>query len=169
MSPTARDWDKEMAEIDKVDRAQLGRCPRGRRPRRQRRRARAAAAIAAPAGGSAGRALDLGPGAAGRLAVGMTQWPYAHACGFKLFRLSRRGRPGGHAGRAVGRGLELAAPDGTGAYAVPARRSSGIFSSRVRSFPGSVMPRRRPLDVSLSTCVQKRVPAPRLGVTPDAS
>ena len=84
MSPADRDWDKELADIDKV----IARSP-----------APSAGAPALPAG-QAPASRAVGPAPAGRkatlwtwtqvilgglLAVGMTQWPYAHGCGIKLF------------------------------------------------------------------------------------
>jgi hypothetical protein len=84
MSPAERDWDKELADIDKV----IARSP-----------APAGGAAAIPAAtGSGSRAVAAVPGGkratlwtwtqvvlGGLLAVGMTQWPYAHGCGIKLF------------------------------------------------------------------------------------
>jgi hypothetical protein len=79
-----RDWDKEMAEIDKV----IARAP-----------ATGPAAVPATTAG-ARTTPSLAPPArtrkltvatwlqvllGGALAVGMTQWPYAHACGLQLF------------------------------------------------------------------------------------
>ena len=84
MSPADRDWDKELADIDKV----IARSP-----------APSGAPAALPAAaGSGSRAVAAVPGGkratlwtwtqvilGGLLAVGMTQWPYAHGCGIKLF------------------------------------------------------------------------------------
>ena len=84
MSPAERDWDKELADIDKV----IARSP-----------ASPAGPPALPAGqpkGSRGAVTPSGGKRAalwtwtqvllgGLLAVGMTQWPYAHGCGLKLF------------------------------------------------------------------------------------
>ena len=84
MSPADRDWDKELADIDKV----IARSP-----------APSAGPPALPAGQApASRAVAPVPGGkratlwtwtqvilGGLLAVGMTQWPYAHGCGIKLF------------------------------------------------------------------------------------
>ena len=85
-----RDWDKEMAEIDKI----IAGTPPARLPSGGGAAPAPSAAASAPAarsgGGSAvGRKeslatwLRVGLGAA--LAVGMTQWPYFHACGTSLF------------------------------------------------------------------------------------
>ena len=76
MSDRARDWDKELAEIDR----QMARQPAG---------AGAKPATAASTGGVvSGRALFttwlrvvLGL----TLALAMTQWPYLHRCGLNLF------------------------------------------------------------------------------------
>lgn len=86
MSEQPRDWDKELAAIDKV----IAKQPVGR---------------AAPAPATAGRSLPAagpmpgGGGGGGKLAtfttwlrvllglalaLGITQWPYANACGFNL-------------------------------------------------------------------------------------
>ena len=84
MSDQPRDWDKELADIDKV----IARTPAGP----------ASPAPPATAGGPAPPARG-GGGAAGRLgtfttwlrvllgltlAVGITQWPYPTACGLNL-------------------------------------------------------------------------------------
>jgi len=76
-----RDWDKELAEVDKL----LAKLPnadptlgRGAPPTRS-----AQPAMTAPAGGGA-----LGgwvrAGLAVALAIGMTLWPYPHDCGLQL-------------------------------------------------------------------------------------
>lgn len=84
-----RDWDKEMAEIDKImakaPAAQLApgkavaAAPSGGAP------PRSAAPASAPVtrGGAFSTWLRVGLGVA--LAAGMTQWPYFHACGPSLF------------------------------------------------------------------------------------
>ena len=80
-----RDWDKELAQIDKL----------------MANPSAAPAQLPAPAGKSAPpRAAGPGPGPISRrdvwstwvrvalgaaLAVGMTQWPYFHACGWELY------------------------------------------------------------------------------------
>lgn len=82
MTPPERDWDKEMAEIDKV----IARTPAGPP---QVPAAPGKAAVPALAAGPVGRKAVLATwlrvllGAV--LAVGMTQWPYSHGCGIKLF------------------------------------------------------------------------------------
>lgn len=83
MSPLERDWDKELADIDKV----IARTP-----------ATGPAPVPAPVGKGGSPALAAPPRTrkaalgtwlqvllGGVLAVAMTQWPYAHACGVKLF------------------------------------------------------------------------------------
>lgn len=80
-----RDWDRELAEIDKLIAA-------GPAPQPAARPAAAGAAPAArpqsapPARASRRAALRiwLRVGLAAVLGVGMTQWPYAHACGLPL-------------------------------------------------------------------------------------
>lgn len=88
MSPANRDWDKELAEIDKVIARSPG--PAG---------APASASSSAPAvQGQGTKAIAAPPGGkraalwtwtqvflGGLLAVGMTQWPYSNGCGIKLF------------------------------------------------------------------------------------
>jgi hypothetical protein len=85
-----RDWDKELAEVDRL---------LNQLPTHQADQAAAAAAAAAkrPAAAPAGAAA-LQP-ASGRqwlgtwarvalgllIGIGMTQWPYTHGCGVKLF------------------------------------------------------------------------------------
>ena len=84
-----RDWDKELAEIDKLM----------AQPQAAQLPAKAGAAPAAPRP-SAGAAPAAGPPPVSRKAVfatwlkvglaavagaAMTQWPYAHACGIGLF------------------------------------------------------------------------------------
>jgi len=83
-----RDWDKELAEIDKVMAKQPAPAPVPAKAGAAQPPARAAAPAAAPvaraAGGSAlGTWLKVGLGAV--LAGAMTQWPYANACGIGLF------------------------------------------------------------------------------------
>jgi hypothetical protein len=83
MSPAERDWDKELADIDKV----IARSP-----------SPSAGPPPVPAGPGQGTRAGAAPGGrraafvtwmqvllGGLLAAGMTQWPYAHACGLKLF------------------------------------------------------------------------------------
>lgn len=81
MSPQERDWDKELADIDKV----IARTPAGPAPV-PAAQGKGAPALAAPAGGR--RAvlttwLRVLLGAV--LGIAMTQWPYSHGCGIKLF------------------------------------------------------------------------------------
>ena len=85
MSPAERDWDKELAEIDKV----MARSPApaaglpASAPAAQGQESRA---LAAPAGGRKAVMWTWTQVLLGALlAVGMTQWPYSHACGIKLF------------------------------------------------------------------------------------
>jgi len=83
MSDQPRDWDKELADIDKA----IARLPsQGQAPA-----PRGGAPVGAPRAGelpAAGRMatfttwLRVGLGLA--LAVGITQWPYPSACGFNL-------------------------------------------------------------------------------------
>ena len=81
MSPSERDWDKELADIDKVI-ARSPASPGAASPPVPQ----GARALPVPAGGKraalwAWTQVLLG----GLLAVGMTQWPYSHGCGIKLF------------------------------------------------------------------------------------
>jgi hypothetical protein len=91
-----RDWDKELAEIDKL--IESGPAVPAQVPAKQKGGAPAARPSAQSSGGSA-------PQAGGRLAnfrysttmtwvrlvlaalvgVGMTQWPYTHGCGMELY------------------------------------------------------------------------------------
>jgi hypothetical protein len=84
-----RDWDKELAEVDRL----LNQLPSHREEQ-----AAAAARRAASAPGAGGAAPAPGPvssrawlgtwarvGLGLLLGVAMTQWPYTHGCGFKLF------------------------------------------------------------------------------------
>jgi hypothetical protein len=83
-----RDWDKELAEVDRL---------LNQLPTHQADHAAAAAAAAkrpaAPAGAGARQAASgrqwLGTWARVALGlligIGMTQWPYTHGCGLKLF------------------------------------------------------------------------------------
>ena len=87
MTGPNRDWDKEMAEIDKIIAKQPGVAPGKPVP--------AGAGSAVPAT----RAALPPPARGGRaaltawirvilgvaVAVGVTQWPYAHACGMLLY------------------------------------------------------------------------------------
>ena len=84
-----RDWDKELADVDRL---------LNQLPTHQAEQAAAAAAAAkrpaAPPGGAAAPRAASGRqwlGTWARVAlglligIGMTQWPYTHGCGFKLF------------------------------------------------------------------------------------
>lgn len=83
-----RDWDKEMAEIDKImakappaqltERSSAGSAPAAAAPAR-------GVGVAGPTGRRAVLATWLRVGLGVALAVGMTQWPYFHACGTALF------------------------------------------------------------------------------------
>jgi len=81
-----RDWDKELAEIDKVMAKQPAPVPAkaGATPPAARGGQAPAAAPAPRAGGTViGTWFKVGMGAL--LAGAMTQWPYANACGIGLF------------------------------------------------------------------------------------
>ena len=85
MSEQPRDWDKELAAIDKV----IAKQPVGSAaPAPATARRSTPAATPAPGGGGGGKLatfttwLRVLLGLA--LAVGITQWPYANACGFNL-------------------------------------------------------------------------------------
>ncbi len=87
-----RDWDKEMAEIDKIiaktPPAQLGSGPGGPAPAVAKGAGPAAAparAAVAPTGRAAVISTWVRVGLGVALGVGMTQWPYFHACGTALF------------------------------------------------------------------------------------
>lgn len=79
-----RDWDKELAAIDKV----IDRQPAGSQApvaaRGSAVPAGRAAAAPVPGGRFAPLATWLRVGLGLLLAVGITQWPYANACGFNL-------------------------------------------------------------------------------------
>ncbi len=82
-----RDWDKEMAEIDKVlaktppaqltERSSAG-TPQTSNPGR-------GGSVTAPAGRRQALSTWFRVGLGVALAAGMTQWPYFHACGPSLF------------------------------------------------------------------------------------
>ncbi len=83
-----RDWDKEMAEIDKV----LAKSPPARLTERPSASGPPAApapsrggSVASPTGRTAVLATWFRVGLGVALAAGMTQWPYFHACGTALF------------------------------------------------------------------------------------
>ena len=81
-----RDWDRELAEVDRL---------LNQLPTHQAEQAAAAAAAkrtpAAPANQPAGTSSRQWIGTWARvtlgllIGIGMTQWPYTHGCGFKLF------------------------------------------------------------------------------------
>lgn len=84
-TPPPRDWDKELAEIDKL----IGKAPApkpGVTPARAPAGSPDPAARTAPPrrmGGAGGTWLRVGLGAV--LGGAMTQWPYAHGCGLGLY------------------------------------------------------------------------------------
>ena len=80
--PQERDWDKEMREVDKL----LSKLPnKPDEPQRQAGGAKAAAAPATPApAGSTWLGAWMRVGLGVVFGVAMTQWPYAHACGWPL-------------------------------------------------------------------------------------
>jgi hypothetical protein len=80
MSPD-RDWDKELADIDKV----IARTPAGPGPVPATQGKAAPALAAAPVGRKAALATWLRVLLGALLAVGMTQWPYSHGCGISLY------------------------------------------------------------------------------------
>ena len=78
-----RDWDKELAEVDKLlaklpnADPTLGRAaPTGRAPQ--------AAAVVGSYGSVGGVVSWVRAGLAGALAIGMALWPYPHDCGMRL-------------------------------------------------------------------------------------
>lgn len=79
-----RDWDKEMAEIDRLIAKQPAQVPApvGAGKGAPAQRGAPAAPPAARGGSTLGVWLRVLLAAA--LAAGMTQWPYAHACGLPL-------------------------------------------------------------------------------------
>jgi len=80
MSPE-RDWDKELADIDKV----IARTPAGPAPVPAAQGKASPALQSAPVGRKAALATWLRVLLGALLAVGMTQWPYSHGCGISLF------------------------------------------------------------------------------------
>lgn len=81
MSDPSRDWDKELAAIDKV----IARQPAGGGAPAPAGRAALPAATGGVRGGRfAGLTTWLRVGLGLLLAVGITQWPYANACGLNL-------------------------------------------------------------------------------------
>jgi hypothetical protein len=84
MSPADRDWDKELADIDKV--IARSPAPSGAPAALPAAPGQGSRSVAAPPGGKRATLwtwtqVILG----GLLAGGMTQWPYNHGCGIKLF------------------------------------------------------------------------------------
>lgn len=77
-----RDWDKELADIDRLIAKQPASPPAKTGPAAPAARAQAPAL--APARGPSGLAVWIRVGLGAVLAVGMTQWPYAHSCGLAL-------------------------------------------------------------------------------------
>ncbi len=83
----ARDWDKELAEVDRL----LNKLPSHQAEQAAAAAAaakRTAAAAAPPPGRASSRAwvgtwARVGLGLL--IGIGMTQWPYTHGCGVKLF------------------------------------------------------------------------------------
>ena len=84
MSPADRDWDKELADIDKV--IARAPAPSGAPVPVPVSQGKGTPALSAPA---RTRKAALGTWfqvlLGGVLAIGMTQWPYSHGCGIKLF------------------------------------------------------------------------------------
>lgn len=91
--PKERDWDKELAEVDRLIAKNLPQAD----PSLGHRVPVPHAAPGAPAHGAAGHMLPAGRASAGQwlgtwvrvglgllIGIGMTQWPYAHSCGPKL-------------------------------------------------------------------------------------
>ena len=79
MSPSEREWDKELADIDKV----IARAPASPGPGALP--VGKAAALPAPARTrKVALTTWLQVLLGGLLAIGMTQWPYAHGCGIRL-------------------------------------------------------------------------------------
>jgi hypothetical protein len=83
-----RDWDRELAEVDRL----LNQLPTHREEQAAGAAAKRGAVSAAPAGPRAGQASSgqwLGTwarvGLGVLLGIAMTQWPYTHGCGVRLF------------------------------------------------------------------------------------
>lgn len=75
----SRDWDRELAEVDKL----LAKLPNAD-PTLGRGAPNRAAAAGTPAPAGTGFGTWVRVGLAVALAIGMTLWPYAHACGLQL-------------------------------------------------------------------------------------
>lgn len=73
-----RDWDRELAEVDKL----LAKLPNADPTLGRTVPVRAAAPATTGSGGTFGTWVRVG--LAVTLAIGMTVWPYAHACGLQL-------------------------------------------------------------------------------------
>jgi hypothetical protein len=80
-----RDWDKELAEVDKL----LAKLPNAD-PTLGRAvpAARAPQAVGVGLSGGGGLGTWLRAGLAGALAIGMALWPYPHDCGMRLIYYS---------------------------------------------------------------------------------
>ncbi|HEY7686505.1 MAG TPA: hypothetical protein VH833_10410 [Gemmatimonadales bacterium] len=78
-----RDWDRELAEVDRL----LNQLPTHQAEQAAAAAKRAAAPPSAPASSQptsrAGTWARVGLGLL--IGIGMTQWPYTHGCGLKLF------------------------------------------------------------------------------------
>jgi len=74
----SRDWDRELAEVDKL----LAKLPNA--DPTLGRGAPARVPQVPPTGGGSGFGTWVRVGLAVALGVGMTLWPYAHACGLQL-------------------------------------------------------------------------------------
>lgn len=88
MTGPNRDWDKEMAEIDKIIAKQPATAPGKPVPPASGGSAAPAGRAALPAPARSGRTVltawvRVALGLA--VAVGVTQWPYAHVCGMLLY------------------------------------------------------------------------------------
>ncbi|MGE0352630.1 MAG: hypothetical protein AB7I33_01135 [Gemmatimonadales bacterium] len=85
MSDEPRNWDKELAEIDKVIARTQGAPPAPARPGKGEVAPGKAALPPGPAGRRAVLSTWLRVLLGAVLAVAMTQWPYGHGCGIRLF------------------------------------------------------------------------------------
>jgi hypothetical protein len=83
-----RDWDKELAEIDKIMAKQPAPAPGKSAPAAASPALPAAsrqAALPAPRGGRAVLTTWVRVGLGVAVAVGVAQWPYGHGCGLALY------------------------------------------------------------------------------------